>query len=121
MHHNDMLQKPPKYCMRRAVVAALLVACAACARNRDPIVIKDGMLVLENQSTREWRNVRVTINDHFSGGVRSLMPGGLMNAPLRDFQTGFGQKFDRGRMSVRKVVVSATDSDGKPVALTWGK
>jgi hypothetical protein len=107
--------------MRRTVVAALLVACAACAKGRDPIVIRDGMLVLENQSTREWRNVRVTINDHFSGGVRSLMPGGLMTAPLRDFQTGFGQKFDRGRMSVRKVIVSATDSNGDAVSLTWGK
>jgi hypothetical protein len=79
------------------------------------------MLVLENQSRREWRNVRVTINDHFSGGVPSLLPGGLMNAPLRDFQTGFGQRFDRGRMSVKKVMVSATDSAGQPVALTWGK
>jgi hypothetical protein len=107
--------------MRRTVVAALLLVCAACAKSRDPIVIRDGMLVLENQSTHEWRNVRVTINDHFSGGVHSLMPGGLMTAPLRDFQTGFGQKFDRGRMSVRKVIVSATDSNGKAVALTWGK
>jgi len=107
--------------MTRTVVAALLMACAACAPPRDPIVIRDGMLLLENQSSREWRNVRVTINDHFSGGVRSLMPGGLMTAPLRDFQTGFGQKFDRGRMSVRKVRVAATDADGEPVALAWGK
>jgi hypothetical protein len=107
--------------MRAAVVTTLLMVGAACVAPRDPIVIRDGMLVLENQSTREWRNVRVTINDHFSGGVRSLMPGGLLTAPLRDFQTGFGQKFDRGRMSVKKVRVSATDSNGEPVALAWGK
>ena len=107
--------------MRRTVVVALVMLCAACARPRDPIVIKDGILVLENQSEREWRNVRVTINDHFSGGVHSLMPGGLMTAPLRDFQTGFGQKFDRGRMSVKKVIVSATDSTGKPVTLAWNR
>lgn len=105
--------------MRRTVVVALVVACAACAKARDPIVVRDGMLVLENQSRREWRNVRVTINDHFTGGVQSLMPGGLMTAPLRDFQTGFGQRFDRGRMSVRKVRVSAMDSAGQPVALAW--
>ena len=105
----------------RSVVVALWVACAACATPRDPIVIRDGMLVLENQSRREWRNVRVTINDHFTGGVRSLMPGGLMNAPLRDFQTGFGQRFDRGTMSVKKVTVSATDSAGEAVALAWGR
>ena len=94
---------------------------SACTKVRDPIVIRDGMLVLENQTAREWRDVRVTINDHFSGGVQSLLPGGLMNAPLRDFETGFGQRFDRGRMSVYKVRVTATDSEGQPVALAWGK
>lgn len=79
------------------------------------------MLVLENQTRHEWRNVRVTINDHFTGGVQSLMPGGLMTAPLRDFQTGFGQRFDRGRMSVFKVRVAATDTQGNAVTLAWGK
>ena len=107
--------------MRRTVVLALVILCAACTKPRDPIAIKDGILVLENQSPHEWRNVRVTINDHFTGGVRSLRPGGLMTAPLRDFQTGFGQKFDRGRMSVKKVIVSATDSTGKEVTLAWGR
>ena len=107
--------------MRRTVVVALVMLFAACEKPRDPIVIRDGILVLENQSQREWRNVRVTINDHFTGGVRSLMPGGLMTAPLRDFQTGFGQKFDRGRMSVKKVIVSATDSTGQPVTIAWGR
>ena len=116
-----MLHQAAPGSMTRRVVVALLVVGAACAAPRDPIVIRDGMLVLENQSSREWRNVRVTINDHFTGGVRSLMPGGLMNAPLRDFQTGFGQRFDRGTMSVKKVTVSATDSTGAAVALAWGK
>lgn len=88
---------------------------------RDPIIVGQGMLRLENQSRLEWRDVRVTINDHFTGGVRSLMPGSIMTAYLRDFQTGFGQRFDRGRMSVYKVRVSATDVDGQPVALSWGK
>jgi hypothetical protein len=104
-----------------AALAALALCLTACSTPRDPIVVRDGMLVLENQSRREWRNVRVTINDHFTGGVHSLPPGGLMTAPLRDFQTGFGQRFDRGRMSVFKVRVAATDADGKPVALAWGK
>ena len=107
-------------CMTRTAAVALVLLCTACSKPRDPIVIRDGILVLENQSTREWRNVRVTINDHFTGGVQSLLPGGLMTAPLRDFQTGFGQKFDR-RMGVKKVTVSATDSNGNQVALAWGR
>lgn len=108
-------------CTVRTVFVALVVLSGACAKPRDPIVIRDGLLVLENQSPREWRDVRVTINDHFSGGVRVLRPGGLMTAPLRDFQTGLGRKFDRGTMSVRKVRVSATDSRGEAVALAWGE
>lgn len=78
------------------------------------------MLYLENQTRREWRNVRVTVNDHFMGGVPKLLPGALMTAPLRDFQTGFGQRFDRGTMSVFKVKVTATSAEGEPVELSWG-
>jgi hypothetical protein len=109
----------------RSTIAALVVTSAAsvagCPARRDPIGVKDGMLVLENQSTREWRTVRITINDHFSAGAPSLPPRGLLTAPLRDFQTGFGQRFDRGRMRVFKVRVSAIDADGQAVTLSWGK
>jgi hypothetical protein len=102
--------------------AALLAACAlGCVAPRDPIIVSQGMLVLENQTTREWRDVRITVNDHFYGGVASLPPGGRLNAPLRDFETGFGQRFDRGRMSVFRVHVTAKDVDGKAVAVHWGK
>jgi hypothetical protein len=79
------------------------------------------MLVLENQTSTEWRDVLITVNDHFRGGAPSLAPGGRLTAPLRDFQTGFGHKFDRGRMSVYKVVVTAKEVDGKDVRLHWGR
>ena len=104
-----------------AALAALLTLCVACSRPRDPIVIKDAALVLENQTDREWRNVRVTVNDHFTGGVPTLQPHGVMNAPLRDFQSGFGLRFEPWRMNVYRVQVSAVDSAGRPVTLKWGK
>jgi hypothetical protein len=102
-----------------AVAALALVGTAACSQPRDPIVVGEGMVVLENQTDREWRNVVLTVNDHFRGGAPRLLPGGRLNAPLRDFQTAFGQRFDRGRQSVFKVEVSATDASGAPVRLTW--
>ena len=106
----------------RASVAILVAFCAGgCTIPRDPIIVRDGLLTLENQTDREWRNVRVTVNDHFTGGVPLLLPRGLMTAPLRDFQSGFGHRFDRGRMSVYRVRVSAIDSEGQPVSLRWGK
>jgi hypothetical protein len=102
--------------------AAILttILASACSRPRDSIVVDEGMITVENQTDQEWRNVRITVNHHFSGGAASLAPGGRLNAPLSQFQTGFGQKFDRGRQSVFKVEVSARAADGKTVALTWG-
>jgi hypothetical protein len=103
----------------RALALAVLVLAAACDAPRDPVVVDEGMVTVENQTRTEWRNVRVTVNDHFSGGVAVLAPGGRLTAPLSQFQTGFGQKFDRGRQSVFKVDVSATEPDGTPVTLKW--
>ena len=121
-YHSPMLFIEASPHLRASAIAVLLAAGAGgCSIPRDPIIVRDGMLTLENQTNREWRNVRVTVNDHFTGGVLSLPPRGLMTGSLHDFQTGFGQRFDRGRMSVYKVRVSATDTDGKPVTLKWGK
>ena len=96
-----------------------VLATAACEGPRDSIIVDEGMVMVENQTPREWRKVRVTVNDHFSGGVDVLLPGGRLNAPLSQFQTGLGQKFDRGRQSVFKVEVTATEPDGTPVTLKW--
>ncbi len=105
----------------RGVLLAALVLASACDAPREPIVVDEGIVTVENLTPREWRSVRITVNDHFSGGVASLLPGGRLTAPLSDFQTGFGQKFDRGRQSVFKVEVTATEPDGTPVKLKWGQ
>lgn len=108
---------------RRAAGAALLgslVTVCACSAPKEPIVVDEGMIVVENQTSRDWRNVKVTVNDHFTGGASVLAAGGRLNAPLSQFQTGLGQKFDRGRQSVFKVEVTATEPDGSPVTLKWG-
>lgn len=105
----------------RAVAAvALSLSIAACSSPREAITVDEGMITIENLTESEWRNVRITVNDHFGGGVSSLAAGGRLNAPLSDFQTGLGQKFDRGRQSVYKIEVTATEPSGKPVTLSWG-
>jgi hypothetical protein len=118
-----MIPRPPL--TSRAGVMALCVwaalAGAACSVPRDPIIVDEGIVTIENQTTRDWRNVRVTVNHHFSGGAATLAAGGRLTAPLSQFQTAFGQKYDRGRQSVFKVEVTATDPDGKTVTLTWGQ
>ena len=42
-----------------------------------------------------------------------------MAAPLTQFQTAFGQHFDRVSQSVTKIELTATDADGQPVTLAW--
>jgi hypothetical protein len=108
--------------VRWTSLLALLLALAqeACSLPRDPIVLDAGVVSIENQTSRDWRNVVITVNDHFRGGASSLAAGGRMTAPLGQFQTAFGQKYDRTRQSVFKVELTATDADGKPVKLTWG-
>jgi hypothetical protein len=113
----------PRLAVRRLVLTGLLVAIAAasaCTIPRDPIVVDEGMLTIENQTPRDWRNVKVTVNYHYSGGTPLLQAGGRLTTQLSQLQTAFGQKFDRGRQSVFKVEVTATDPDGKPVSVVWG-
>jgi hypothetical protein len=98
---------------------AAVLAFAACSAPRDAIVVDEGVIDVENQTSREWRNVTIKVNDHFTGGVPVLTAGGRLHAPLSQFQTAYGQKFDRGRQSVFKVELTATDSDGKQVVLAW--
>jgi hypothetical protein len=86
---------------------------------KDVISIEAGTVIIENQSEREWRNVVITVNDHFHAGARTLAAGGRLNAPLSQFATGHGQKFDRSRYGVVKIQVKATDADGTPVQHEW--
>ena len=110
-----------RFSVRLAVMAIVAASFVACSAPRDPITVDEGTIDVENQTSREWRNVVVRVNDHFAGGVPVLAAGGHLNAPLSQFQTSFGQRFDRGRQSVFKVEVTATDTEGKPVTLTWGQ
>jgi hypothetical protein len=113
--------RPADSIVRRGLLALSLVGLlAGCSTPRDVIIVDEGIVTVENQTDQEWRSVRVTVNDHFTGGAPSLPAGSRLTAQLSQFQTGLGQKFDRRRQSVVKIEVTATSADGKPVALKWG-
>ena len=105
------------------VWAGLLLAyfhSSACSPARPPIALSEGTVIVQNQTKHEWVKVVVTVNDHFraQGPPRWRLADWLL-APLNQFQTAFGQHFDRGRQSVAKIELTATDGDGKPVSLSW--
>ena len=97
----------------------LAVLVPGCSETPEPITLEEGTVVVMNQTASDWRNVVVTVNDHFRGGTPTLAAGGRMAAPLTEFQTAFGQRFNRASQSVSKVELTATDASGNPVALTW--
>jgi hypothetical protein len=103
---------------RRIALVVLLLA-PACAPRPDPIRIRENVVIIQNQTSRDWRKVLITVNDHFRGGVPLLAANGQLNAPLSQFQTAFGQRYDIARQTVFKVEVTATDSSGEPVKVEF--
>lgn len=103
------------YCL---IAALVLVSAAACSEPPPPISVEDGFVTVLNQSDKDWKNVLVTVNDHFRGFAPVLKAEGRFNAPLSQFTTGHGQRWDT-RDVARKVEVKAENPDGSPVALSW--
>lgn len=104
---------------RRCALLVMLLIAASCRSAPDPIEVADNIVTVRNQTSRDWRNVVITVNDHFRGGAATLAAAGRLTAPLSQFQTGFGQRYDIGRR-VFKVEVTAIDSKGDPVRLQYG-
>jgi len=114
-YHNPM--------MRRVGCGILVLGLihAACKPRPGPIEIGDNVVAIQNQTSSDWRNVVVTVNDHFRGGTPTLAAGSRMAAPLSQFQTAFGQRYDVSRQIVFRVEVTATDANGEPVKLELDK
>ena len=109
--------------VRRLCYGLLLLGLvhAACKPRPGPIEVADNVVSIQNQTSRDWRDVVVTVNDHFRGGTRTLAAGSRMAAPLTQFQTAFGQRYDVSRQFVFKIEVTATDANNEPVKLELDK
>lgn len=105
-----------------AVLAFVLaLGAAACTPKPQPIAFDAGMVTVQNLTSTEWRNVLITVNDHYRGGAPSLAPKGRLNAPISQFKTAHGEAYVLARQPVVKIEVTATDANGQPVALVWGE
>ena len=74
-----------------------------------PISVSEGMVTVVNQTDQDWKEVLITVNDHFRGFVPVLKAQGRANAPLSQFTTGHGQRWAMGTY-VKTVDVSASDN-----------
>ena len=104
--------------LRAAAAFLLLVIAASCSKPEDPIKVEPTAITILNQTDNDWKNVVIVVNDHFRGGVPVLKAAGRLNAPMGQFETGFGQRWPASQR-VTKVVVTATDAKNQPVKLEW--
>jgi hypothetical protein len=104
----------------RLLAALALLAAAACEKPEPPISVREGMVTVINQTDQDWKEVLITVNDHFRGFVPVLKAQGRANAPLSQFTTGHGQRWTSGAY-VKTVDITARSADGTDVKLTWGR
>lgn len=107
---------------RLTMVAVLccLPLLAGCSDPPPPISVSEGMVSVLNQTDQDWKEVLITVNDHFRGFVPALKAAGRANAPLTQFTTGHGQRWTQGT-PVRTIDVTAKAADGTDVKLSWGR
>lgn len=103
--------------MVAALAAALFVS--GCGAELPPIRQRGTWIVVENQTKSAWKDVSVTVNAYYRGVSPALSAGGRLEAPLANFVTGLGQRFNTAREHISRVEVRATDASGNPVALDW--
>ena len=104
-----------------ALVAAVIAFTLRSGRAApaDPIRIEGARVVVENQTGQAWRDVNVTINAYYRVRTPSIDPGGRLETPVANLETGLGQRFNPAREHVIRVEVRATDASGKAVAIDW--
>jgi len=104
-----------------ACIAGWLLWQQGCDRPLDDIVIDNGAVIVRNQSSDEWLDIRIWVNDHYAGSGRSIPAGGFAREPLSRFVTSRNQKFDPVTIPVASVVVLAKTPAGTAVRVVWGK
>ena len=102
----------------RLAALVLLVVVAACGKPPDSLQIEQNAIALLNQTDHEWKNVLIVVNDHYRGGAPTLKAGGRLNAPISQFDTGFGQRWPATER-IRKVVATATSANGEAIKFEW--
>ena len=102
-----------------AVALGLFAVVSSCRAELPPIRQRGAWIVVENQTRQNWRDVSVTVNSYYRGSSPALAAGGRLEAPLANFVTGLGQRFNTVREHIARVEVRATDAAGNAVALDW--
>ena len=115
--------------MRRHLTSLVIVAALAgawflwqrgCDRALADITIDDGAILVRNQTKEDWRNVRIWVNDYYSGTASEIRAGSFVREPVTRFVAAQGQTL-KSTTRITSVVVLATSANGASVRVPWGK
>ena len=104
--------------LRVAAALFVLAMTASCSKPEEPIQVDTNAITILNQTSDDWKGMLIVVNDHYRGGAPLLRSKGRLNAPIGQFETGFGQRWPSGTR-ITKVVVTAKSANGEDVKLEW--
>ena len=90
-----------------------------CARPLPDIAIDGGAITVRNQSREDWKNVRIWVNDYYSGTASEIRAGSFVREPVSRFVAAQGQKL-KSTAPITSVVVLGTTASGAPLRVAWG-
>ena len=115
--------------MRRTVISIGILAAIlgvwtlsqrGCARALPDIAVDSGAIIVRNQTKENWNNVRIWVNDYYSGTASEIRAGSFLREPVTRFVAAQGQTL-KVTASVTSVVVLGTTASGAPLRVVLGK
>jgi len=91
-----------------------------CRTGSEPIEVADGAVLVRNETDNEWLDVRIWINEYYSGDARSIPAHGFVREPLGRFVAAQGQKINVALTKITSVVVVGRTADGTRIRVAWG-
>ena len=91
-----------------------------CRSTLPDIAVADGAVLVRNQTSDEWLDVRIWVNDYYSGTARSIPAGGFIREPIARFVAAQGQTLT-SYSAITSVVVLGHTASGTAVRVVFGK
>jgi len=101
------------------LVAAWFLWQRGCDRAQPDIVVADGAILVRNQTAEHWVNVRIWVNDYYSGTASEIRAGGFVREPVTRFVAAQGQTL-KSTTRITSIAVLGTTPSGAAVRVAWG-
>ncbi len=103
-----------------ALFAGWLLWQRGCDRALADITIDGGAILVRNQTVENWTNVRIWVNDYYSGLASEIRAGGFVREPVTRFVAAQGQTL-KSTAPITSVVVLGSTPSGVSVRVVWGQ